>query len=261
MTKPAWRRWGRQWIQHWGRILFPFNCSLCGLDCEQDSPLCNDCEASLTRNAFACPSCGLPLLPSAASVNSTTCGSCLSKPPAFDAVLAPWLYDPSMAHLIGQWKYRRKHWLTPLLADLWVQQLQLSADCRSTKLLVDVMVPVPLAPLRLLHRGFNQSRLLTNEIHKRLPAGHKPCLDFRLLSRARQKGTQASLGARARHANIDHAFTVHRPCDNLRVAVVDDVVTTTATASEIATQLKRHGAARVEIWCIARTPLPQHSYK
>ncbi|MEP6389893.1 MAG: hypothetical protein ABJ056_08200 [Halioglobus sp.] len=185
----------------------------------------------------------------------------MSKPAPFDAVLAPWLYDPSMAHLIGQWKSHRKHWLTPLLADLWIQQQRWSADCHSANLLVDVVVPVPLAPLRLMHRGFNQSRLLTAEIHRRLPTSHKPSLDYTLLQRARQSRTQARLGAKARHANIDHAFTVHRACDNLRVAVVDDVVTTAATAGEIAKQLKQKGAARVEIWCIARTPLPEHSYK
>ncbi|MEP4486071.1 MAG: ComF family protein [Halioglobus sp.] len=261
MARLASSRWARHWIQHFGKMLFPFDCSLCGLACERDRPLCDDCEASLKPNAFPCASCGLPLIQTDASVSPTDCGRCLSNPTPFDAVVAPWLYDLQMAHLIGQWKYHGNHWLTPLLADLWLEQQQLSVDCHGDNFSVDVIVPVPLTPLRLLHRGFNQSRLLSTEIHRRLPTNHKPSLDYTLLSRTRQNGTQASLGAQARRANIDHVFTVHRPCDNLRIAVVDDVVTTTATASEIAKQLKRYGAARVEIWCIARTPLPEYSYK
>jgi ComF family protein len=177
-------------------------------------------------------------------------------------VIAPWLYDEPMAHLIGQWKYHRKHWLTPLLAELWIRHYQTAAavgrtnEAVSVNADVDVMVPVPIAPMRLLSRGFNQASLLATEIQRRLPQTRKPPVDATLLRRAGFAGAQVGLGARARRANTDHAFTVTKPCDNLRVAVVDDVVTTAATASAIATALKRRGAGQVEIWCLARTPLP-----
>ena len=259
MTRPIPGYWVYDWLRQFGRLLFPFDCSLCGLGCEQDRPLCDECEASLKRNILPCPSCALPLAHTTEIAGSTDCGNCLRKPAPFDAVIAPWLYDRAMARLIGQWKYHGKHWLTPLLADLWVQHYHPAATCHSTQMMVDVLVPVPIAPVRLLSRGFNQARLLATEIRRRLPTGCKPSIDYTLLSRARSAGVQAGLGAQARHANIDHAFTVHRACDNLRVAVVDDVVTTAATASEIATELKRRGAARVEIWCIARTPLPERT--
>jgi len=257
MTKPVSLDWQPAWLQHLSQRLFPFNCSLCGMDCEQDQPLCDDCRASLIRNVTPCPTCGLPLAHSAARIGSSECGRCLSKPAPFDAMIAPWLYDPGMARLIGQWKYQRKYWLTPLLAELWIQHYQ-SAACYSVQKAVDVLVPVPIAPMRLLSRGFNQARLLATEIQRRLPIENKPRIDHTLLTRARHANAQARLGAGARRTNIDHAFTVHRACDNLRVAVVDDVVTT-ATAFEIATQLKRRGAVSVEIWCIARTPLPERN--
>ena len=259
MTRPPSEYWRSHWLQQVGRLLFPFDCSLCGLGCERDRPLCDDCEASLKRNVLPCPSCALPLAHTAGLAGPVRCGNCLSKPAPFDAVIAPWLYDPAMARLIGLWKYHGKHWLTPLLADLWIQHYHSAATCHSTQTMVDILVPVPIAPTRLLRRGFNQARLLATAIQRRLPAECKPSADYTLLGRARPTGAQAGLGARARHANIDHAFTVHRACDNLRVAVVDDVVTTAATASEIATELKRRGAARVEIWCIARTPLPERT--
>jgi len=253
------RSQGCRWRDKLGRILFPFSCCLCGLDCEQDRPLCDTCENCLKRNSFACPTCALPLAQGTNSTRPSDCGNCLRKPVPFDAVIAPWLYDRAMAHLIGLWKYHGKHWLTPLLAQLWVQHYQCPDYHCGESPQVDLLIPVPLAPMRLMRRGFNQAGLLASEIWRTLPAARKPPVDHTLLRRARHAGVQAGLGAKARLANVDHAFTVHRGCDNLRVAVVDDVVTTAATASEIATELKRRGAARVEIWCIARTPLPERT--
>ena len=63
-----------------------------------------------------------------------------------------------------------------------------------------------------------------------------------------------------RSSNLSGAFTVSSGCDNLRVALIDDVLTTGATAGEAAGALKQAGAARVEIWCLARTPPPEKYY-
>ena len=59
-----------------------------------------------------------------------------------------------------------------------------------------------------------------------------------------------------RARNLHGAFTVQRPCDNLRIAIVDDVLTTGATAASLAWSLRAAGAADVEVWCLARTPAP-----
>ena len=66
----------------------------------------------------------------------------------------------------------------------------------------------------------------------------------------------SGLDAAARRSNLGGAFTVRRRCDNLRVAVVDDVLTTGATATAVTRALYRAGAREVEIWCLARTPPP-----
>ena len=64
------------------------------------------------------------------------------------------------------------------------------------------------------------------------------------------------MSATERKRNLANAFTVSRPCDNLRVAIVDDVFTTGATAAALSRVLKQAGARRIEVWCLARTPTP-----
>jgi predicted amidophosphoribosyltransferase len=67
---------------------------------------------------------------------------------------------------------------------------------------------------------------------------------------------QSGIAAAGRAGNLRGAFTVRGPCANLRVAVVDDVLTTGATAGAMAGALARAGASHIEVWCLARTPAP-----
>ena len=64
------------------------------------------------------------------------------------------------------------------------------------------------------------------------------------------------MNAAERARNLRGAFTARRPCDNLRIAIVDDVLTTGATAAAMATVLHAAGAGHIEVWCLARTPAP-----
>lgn len=68
--------------------------------------------------------------------------------------------------------------------------------------------------------------------------------------------SQASMDASHRAANLSGAFTVQHRYDNLRVAIVDDVLTTGATAASLARALRAAGASHIEVWCLARTPAP-----
>jgi predicted amidophosphoribosyltransferase len=81
-----------------------------------------------------------------------------------------------------------------------------------------------------------------------------------LLRRRHATKAQAGMDAQQRSSNLSGAFTVSGGCDNLRVALIDDVLTTGATAGAAAGALKQAGAARVEIWCLARTPPPENYY-
>lgn len=222
--------------------LFPNECSLCQWRCPGSLPLCEACREEFPINSYPCQRCALPL----ATASSRLCGTCQRQPPAFDAALAPWLYGEYLAYLLRRWKFEGEQRLTPLLAELWIQQVPV---CPA----VDSIVPVPLHWSRQWRRGYNQAALLAWELQKNWPHLHA---DGSLLQRNRRTRAQSGMNARQRAGNLRGAFTANDRCANLRVAVVDDVLTTGATANEIARTLKTAGATHVEIWSLARTPPP-----
>lgn len=232
--------------------LFPNYCCLCELRSNSRFPLCADCRQDLLPNNSQCTRCALPvpaLTAQAPYEIERLCGRCLQKPPEFHQVIAPWQYTEHLAHLIHLWKFKRQRRLTPLLVDLWMQHAPILPA-------VDVILPVPLHWRRLLQRGYNQSELLCRELQLRAPAARAASLEPQLCKRHRATVAQSGIHAQDRVANLLGAFTALQRCDNLRVAVVDDVLTTGATADAIAGVLRDAGAAHVEIWCLARTPAP-----
>lgn len=226
-------------------IALPQYCLLCGLPSGQALPLCHDCRSELPRNAPCCQRCALPL----ASPAATLCGQCLRCPPVIDRVVAPYLYDPHIALLIGRWKYGPLARLGLTAADLWCRAQDQPPP-------VDLITAVPLHWRRYWQRGFNQASQLAGLIQRGHPALAQCSLQLRLLQRQRATAAQAGLDARTRSRNLRGAFTLRGHCDNLRVAVVDDVLTTGATAIELARCLKAGGAREVQLWCLARTPAP-----
>jgi len=224
--------------------VLPQTCALCGLPSGRALPLCPPCAAELPTNDEACMRCAVPL---PALGPGRVCGACQKHPPPFDRVRAPWLYGEYLGYLIHRWKYAGDLTLTPLLAELWLEKSGPLAR-------VDALVPVPMHWWRQWRRGYNQSALLAQHPARRLPGQDTPRVVERLVRRKRSTKPQSGMGAHARARNLKDAFTALGPCDNLRLAVIDDVFTTGATAAEVARTLKRAGAAEVEVWCIARTP-------
>jgi ComF family protein len=228
---------------------FPHHCALCGLRSHREVPLCLACELEMPVNHSCCARCAIPLPSATGTVTGRLCGGCLEAPPVFDRVIAPWLYDEYFAHLIHRWKYHREQYMTPLLASLWQQHAELSAP-------IDVLVPVPLHWRRRWQRGFNQSELLCRQLQATCPELKSCEIARRLIGRQRSTAAQSGMSARQRASNLKGAFTVFQPCDNLRIAIVDDVLTTGATATAAASALSAAGAGYIEVWCLARTPAP-----
>jgi ComF family protein len=178
-----------------------------------------------------------------AGSNELECGACIAEPPHYDASRAAFVYAYPVDGLIHALKYGGQLALAGMFAQKLHQRIGETA-------LVDLIVPLPLHPARLAERGFNQA----GEIAKALSRLTRIAMDARLGRRVRNTAPQTDLPWRARAANIRQAFACERNLSGLRIAVVDDVMTTGATLDEFARTLKRSGAARVENWVVARTP-------
>jgi ComF family protein len=118
----------------------------------------------------------------------------------------------------------------------------------------DLIVPVPLSPARLAERGYNQAW----ELARRLARSTGVPARADVLQRVLDTPHQADLNRAQRLLNPRGAFTVptrrRAAVAGLRIALVDDVLTTGATAREAAQALLRAGAAAVDVWVVARTP-------
>jgi ComF family protein len=234
------------------RQLFPHRCVLCGLASDRDLPLCRPCQRDLRANTHCCRHCALPLTNQGAPGGPALCGQCVAAP-VFDRARVPWLYDEYLAHLIHRWKFGGEYQLSTLLASLWLDRTPAPTP-------VDALVPVPLHWRRRWYRGYNQSALLASELKRQCHVLGGTQIAAGLLRRIRATAPQSGQSARERRRNLRGVFTVRRACDNLRLAVVDDVLTTGATAAEAAAALRNAGAGHIEIWCLARTPVEHRSW-
>ena len=178
------------------------------------------------------------------SGSSTTCGECLKMSPPYDRVISAFHYEPPVSDFITQLKYSAQLQLLPLLSEYLTQKIQSSYP---TSTLPELIIATPLHPKKLVSRGFNQSRLIANKVGKVLKI---KILD-KGVDRLKQTQAQSGLDSVERKKNMKNAFQVETDLPQ-HVAVVDDVVTTGMTASELSKQLLKHGAKKVDIWCLAR---------
>jgi ComF family protein len=167
------------------------------------------------------------------------CGLCRAGVRGFDAAYSYSAYDGVVRRLIHLYKYERIRSLARPLADLLLRALP--RDER-----FDCMVPVPLHWMRRWKRGFNQSDLLARKLSRRTGIPVE-----RALKRLRRTKVQAGLSNHARRNNMSRAFRA-RPVAGRRILLIDDVMTTGATATACAQALKKAGAARVALLTVAR---------
>lgn len=222
-------------------------CLLCDESTDNPYPLCVPCEAELPWLHERCQVCALPL-----PLHGLTCGQCSKRPPAFESVEAPWHYRFPIDALVTRFKHNSRWPVGRLLAELlghWLEHRFEEGLPKPQRLL-----PVPMASKRLRQRGFNQAAMLANWLSASLGI---PC-DERLLLRPRETLAQQELDARSRQRNLRNAFALAEGVQvkGLHLALVDDVLTTGATANALARLLREAGAARVDVYCLARTPKP-----
>lgn len=219
--------------------------------CEQANkePLCAGCRRDLPWLESSCDYCALPLS------QPGICGQCSQDLPSFQHCLSPWRFDMPVGRLINQFKHRRNFRYGSFLSQELARHVQQSYSADE---LPDCIVPVPLHWRRLLRRGFNQAEFIARILGKEL---NKPLL--RCVSRAVPTSQQQGLKRRERLRNLADAFVVKEKVFGSKVArpksvaVVDDVMTTGATAEAISTVLQAAGIEQVHIWVVARTPAPQ----
>ncbi|UII71087.1 ComF family protein [Pseudomonas sp. HN11] len=223
-------------------------CLVCDEATESAECICNVCETELPWLMEHCDVCALPL-----PMEGLICGQCQKHPPAFNQVIAPWTYSFPIDSLISRFKHQARWPLGQMLAQLLAQHLQHRFD--TTGLTPpDCLLPVPLARKRLRERGYNQALMLAHWLSSNLSIPH----DEHLLLRPHETVAQQALDAKTRKRNLLGAFALapDAQVQGRHFALVDDVLTTGATAHSLARLLMNAGARQVDVYCLARTPKP-----
>ena len=217
--------------------LLPGICVLCQSYSDQAMDLCRACAADLRPNIGACPRCAIPT-----PAREGDCPACQVAPPPYARAVVPYLYVPPLTRVIHGLKHGNGLIEARILAALMADSLTYDDP-------PDLIVPVPLTYRRRIKRGYNQAALLAGQIARAVRAP----VNYRGLKRIRHAAPQRSLDAAARRRNQLGAYRASRDFFGKDIAVVDDVMTTGATAAEIAATLLDAGAATVRIWAAART--------
>ena len=222
------------------RRLFREDCLLCSDAAGRISNLCDACLSDLLLLGHSCPICSrsMPV--------RTLCNDCSARMPAFQSTLAPYQYAGAVKYLIGRAKFDSNLAATLSLGELLAGWLKLNLLSRP-----DVLIPVPLHPSRLRHRGYNQATEVAKVVSKQLGIAVRG----NFCERVRDTQPQSEMvDGRARRRNVRGAFSCRNSAGELgSVALVDDVMTTGATLRELAVQLVKAGVSDIQVWVVSRT--------
>ena len=233
-----------QLLKHLLDAVLPDTCVLCQNTVTTSDPhrACPHCWAALPRIIASCRHCGLPLQ------RSGVCGTCLTRPMFPGNCVVALLHQGASRTLVHQLKYNHGLREGRTLAYALQQAID---QYYLNRPLAKAIVPVPLAYWRQVQRGFNQAAWLGHLLGK--------SMDLPVITTiVHRKGgiAQKQKNRRDRLQLAAASFKVSQPIRTDHVAIVDDVLTTGATATALAQQLCRAGVNQVDIWCATRTPSP-----
>jgi ComF family protein len=241
-------RWVARWRTCGLNLLFPPRCAYCDAELplvEDDLLLCDRCRGALApESGTYCLRCGAPVSTDQPAPES--CEMCEGVHLKFDCVVSLGTYRSQLREAVLRMKRPRGELLSAAMGRFY--WLRRGADLSA--LAPDVVVPVPMFWTQRLTRGTNSPDILAECLARRL---HVP-LEPRMIVRSRKTEPQRSLKPRQRRRNVRHAFALRAgyTLEGYRVLLVDDVLTTGATASEIAGLMKRAGASLVVVAVLAR---------
>lgn len=235
-------------------------CLSCRAPVYRKLALCEACEADLPWQRPGCQCCGIAWEdercasaahgPYPALTQGPICHNCLHTPPHYDRCMALFAYQLPVSSMIKEFKehagFSEARCLGQLAGAAFRQHY-----FEQDHVIPEFLLPVPLHHSRLSQRGFNQSLMLCHAISAEtgVPVLRHAC--ERLAGRHAQRG----LGARARQHNMQGVFYAGRQANltaGKHIAIIDDVVTTTATVNAMAAELRQQGAAQIDVWCLAR---------
>jgi ComF family protein len=227
-------------------FLFPDECRICDRPLVDFSrvPVCRACLAKPEPLAaeYACVQCRAPFASRFPLDDQGRCALCRRGVRGFDAAYSFGFYENELRKLIHLFKYGRIQTLSAPLGRLLTRALPREQS-------FDVIVPMPLHWRKRWQRGFNQAELLAREIGRRTQTPVRSAL-----RRVRSTASQAGLTSAKRRENVSGAFQgkKRKGLEGLSVLLVDDVMTTGATAASCARALKRAGARQVTLLTLAR---------
>ena len=238
------KAWPKIWAKAVTDFILPPVCLNCHQATADTNQLCPTCWQQITF--ISSPFCQLTGEPLPFDIGENAISAAAAKsPPAYDRARAVALYEGTMRELIHKLKYQDRHEVTTLMAN-WL--ISTGQDFLNQ---ADVLIPIPLHRQRLWRRRFNQSTLLAKRISEMTD---KP-VDFKSFARKKNTQSQVGLSETQRKSNLQGAFHIpeHRVnhLNNRSVLIIDDVITTGATANAAAKTMKNAGAKQVNLLCLA----------
>ena len=244
------------------------NCLLCLQEKAYISNICSKCLVNLPWNKEFCNQCALPLTPHKTEQDkeySDICGQCIASPPKFSTTRTAFCYHFPINHLINAFKDRQNIVMGNSLGKLLAHTLMTEANLQNPlqnplqnslqNSPPELLIPVPSHQSSIIKRGYNPAEIIAKSLSRSLLIPSSADLVIKLAQSKQQKALTAS----ERFTNLRGAFSLTQQGmsslpNYYRVAIIDDIVTTGATANALSETLLNAGVQDVIVWAIARTP-------